>query len=254
MRGRRARLRGRADQHRPGRGRATGRSGAASPTRATRTWPRSPRSTSWSGRRWPGQPEPARRGDAARAPRSGRFLLLHKELDADDQEITRTRKVRRGFVAEKYAPLIEALYGGADHVNVEAQVTYEDGRTGTVRAAVRIARGRDLLGAARGRRDEGAGRAAAHAAPRGRRDQRALRGGAGPRAGEPRDRARGDRRHHRPQRGGQDHAAQRDQRLLPPLRGRRSASRARTGPSSGPTTWPRSGSPAPSRTWRSSRA
>ena len=67
-----------------------------------------------------------------------RFLLLHKELDADDQEITRTRKVRRGFVAEKYASLIEALYGAADHVNVEALVTYEDGRTGTVRAAVRI--------------------------------------------------------------------------------------------------------------------
>ena len=46
--------------------------------------------------------------------------------------------MRRGFVAEKYAPLIEALYGTADHVNVEALVTYEDGRTATVRAAVRI--------------------------------------------------------------------------------------------------------------------
>ena len=68
-----------------------------------------------------------------------KFLLLHKELDADDQEITRTRKVRRGFIAEKYAALIEWLYSGADHVNVEAQVTYEDGRVGTVRADVRIA-------------------------------------------------------------------------------------------------------------------
>jgi long-chain acyl-CoA synthetase len=67
-----------------------------------------------------------------------RFLLLHKELDPDDQEITRTRKVRRGFIAEKYAALIEALYSGVDHVKVEAQVTYEDGRTGTVRAEVRI--------------------------------------------------------------------------------------------------------------------
>ena len=67
-----------------------------------------------------------------------RFLLLHKELDPDDQEITRTRKVRRGFIAQKYAALIDALYSGADHVNVEAQVTYEDGRTGTVRAEVRI--------------------------------------------------------------------------------------------------------------------
>jgi long-chain acyl-CoA synthetase len=68
-----------------------------------------------------------------------RFLLLHKELDADDQEITRTRKVRRGFIGQKYAPLIDALYSGADHVKVEAQVTYEDGRTGTVRAEVRVA-------------------------------------------------------------------------------------------------------------------
>jgi long-chain acyl-CoA synthetase len=76
--------------------------------------------------------------EALRGAQIRRFLLLHKELDADDQEITRTRKVRRGFVAQKYAPLIEALYGTADHVNVEAQVTYEDGRTGTVRAAVRI--------------------------------------------------------------------------------------------------------------------
>jgi long-chain acyl-CoA synthetase len=67
-----------------------------------------------------------------------RFLLLHKELDPDDQEITRTRKVRRGFIAQKYAALIDALYSGADHVKVEAQVTYEDGRTGTVRAEVRI--------------------------------------------------------------------------------------------------------------------
>ena len=67
-----------------------------------------------------------------------RFLLLHKELDADDQEITRTRKVRRGFVGEKYAALIDALYSESDIVKVEAQVTYEDGRTATVRADVRI--------------------------------------------------------------------------------------------------------------------
>ena len=68
-----------------------------------------------------------------------KFLLLHKELDPDDQEITRTRKVRRGFIAQKYAALIEGLYSGAGHVKVEAQVTYEDGRVGTVRADVRIA-------------------------------------------------------------------------------------------------------------------
>jgi long-chain acyl-CoA synthetase len=67
-----------------------------------------------------------------------KFLLLHKELDPDDQEITRTRKVRRGFIGQKYAALIEALYGAEEYVKVEAQVTYEDGRTGTVRAEIRI--------------------------------------------------------------------------------------------------------------------
>jgi long-chain acyl-CoA synthetase len=79
------------------------------------------------------QAEPQLRGAQIR-----RFLLLHKELDPDDQEITRTRKVRRGFIAEKYAALVEALYSDREHVAVEAQVTYEDGRTGTVRADVRI--------------------------------------------------------------------------------------------------------------------
>jgi len=67
-----------------------------------------------------------------------RFLILHKELDPDDEEITRTRKVRRGHIAQKYATLIEALYGAGDHVAVDARVTYEDGRTGTVRAEVRV--------------------------------------------------------------------------------------------------------------------
>jgi long-chain acyl-CoA synthetase len=66
------------------------------------------------------------------------FLVLHEELDPDDEEITRTRKIRRGYIAQKYAPLIEALYAGRDHVSVEAQVTYEDGRTGTMRADVMI--------------------------------------------------------------------------------------------------------------------
>ena len=63
---------------------------------------------------------------------------LQQYIDADDQEITRTRKVRRGFVGEKYAALIDALYSESDVVKVEAQVTYEDGRTATVRADVRI--------------------------------------------------------------------------------------------------------------------
>ena len=67
-----------------------------------------------------------------------KFLILHKELDPDDEEITRTRKVRRGYIAQKYAALIEALYGDRDRVAVEAQVTYEDGRKGTIRADVAI--------------------------------------------------------------------------------------------------------------------
>jgi long-chain acyl-CoA synthetase len=67
-----------------------------------------------------------------------RFLILHKILDADDEELTRTRKVRRAFVAEKYATLVDALYGGKDSVHVEAQVKYEDGRTGTISADLKI--------------------------------------------------------------------------------------------------------------------
>jgi long-chain acyl-CoA synthetase len=67
-----------------------------------------------------------------------KFLILHKELDPDDEEITRTRKVRRGYVAQKYAALIDALYADRERVAVEAKVTYEDGRTGTIRADVAI--------------------------------------------------------------------------------------------------------------------
>jgi long-chain acyl-CoA synthetase len=61
-----------------------------------------------------------------------RFLVLHKELDADDGELTRTRKVRRTIIAERYDALIEALYGGADTVLAEVDVTYEDGRKGKI--------------------------------------------------------------------------------------------------------------------------
>jgi long-chain acyl-CoA synthetase len=67
-----------------------------------------------------------------------RFLILHKELDADDGELTRTRKVRRRFIAEKYDTLVDALYGDRSSVHVEAQVKYEDGRTGTFSADLRI--------------------------------------------------------------------------------------------------------------------
>ncbi len=67
-----------------------------------------------------------------------RFVILHKELDADDGELTRTRKVRRGFIGEKYATIVDALYSGAERCVVEAQVRFEDGRTGTVRAELHV--------------------------------------------------------------------------------------------------------------------
>jgi len=67
-----------------------------------------------------------------------RFLILHKELDADDDELTRTRKVRRNFVAEKYEPLVSALFSGASHCEIETQVKFEDGRSGVIRADVKI--------------------------------------------------------------------------------------------------------------------
>ena len=67
-----------------------------------------------------------------------RFVILHKELDADDGELTRTRKVRRGFIGEKSATIVDALYSGAERCVVEAQVRFEDGRTGTVRAELPV--------------------------------------------------------------------------------------------------------------------
>ena len=67
-----------------------------------------------------------------------RFLILHKELDPDDDELTRTRKVRRNFVADKYAALIDALYGGRSVQHIETLVKFEDGRSGMVAADLRI--------------------------------------------------------------------------------------------------------------------
>src|SRR5439155_20143072 len=68
-----------------------------------------------------------------------RFAILHKELDPDDAEITRTRKLRRGFINERYAPIIAALYDrGAATIAVRATVTYEDGRTSETQRQVRI--------------------------------------------------------------------------------------------------------------------
>ena len=67
-----------------------------------------------------------------------RFLVLHKELDPDDDELTRTRKVRRNFIAEKYAVLIEALYSSKTEQFIDTQVKFEDGRTGNVSATLQI--------------------------------------------------------------------------------------------------------------------
>jgi len=67
-----------------------------------------------------------------------RFLVLHKELDADDGELTRTNKVRRGFIGDKYGVLVDALYGGKSEQFIETQVKFEDGRTGKVSATLKI--------------------------------------------------------------------------------------------------------------------
>jgi long-chain acyl-CoA synthetase len=67
-----------------------------------------------------------------------RFLILHKELDADDGELTRTQKVRRSYIAERYGELIEALYDGSSEKYVSTEVTYEDGRKGRISATVQI--------------------------------------------------------------------------------------------------------------------
>tara|TARA_R110002020_G_scaffold29585_12_gene93470 strand:- start:8811 stop:10796 length:1986 start_codon:yes stop_codon:yes gene_type:complete len=68
-----------------------------------------------------------------------RFLVLHKELEADDGELTRTQKVRRSFIAERYEPLIEALYQGSTEQFIETDMTFEDGRKGVIRATVKLA-------------------------------------------------------------------------------------------------------------------
>jgi long-chain acyl-CoA synthetase len=67
-----------------------------------------------------------------------RFLILHKELDADDGELTRTRKVRRRIIAERYQPLVDALYSGRETGRIETEITFEDGRKGHMRAELAI--------------------------------------------------------------------------------------------------------------------
>jgi len=76
--------------------------------------------------------------DLPAAARIRRFLLLHKELDADDAELTRTRKVRRRFVAKRYEEIIAALYSDSDHLDVETTITYQDGRTAVLKTRLKI--------------------------------------------------------------------------------------------------------------------
>jgi long-chain acyl-CoA synthetase len=67
-----------------------------------------------------------------------RFLILPKELDADDGELTRTQKVRRKFIAERYRSLVDGLYNGAAEASISAEITYEDGRKGRLAGVSRI--------------------------------------------------------------------------------------------------------------------
>jgi len=76
--------------------------------------------------------------DQFKASQIQRFVVLHKELDADDGELTRTRKVRRGYVADKYSTLVDAMYSKQDNVHVETEVTFEDGRKGSIEADIKI--------------------------------------------------------------------------------------------------------------------
>ena len=68
------------------------------------------------------------------------LLILHKELDPDDDELTRTRKVRRAFIAQKYGVLVDALYSGKPSQFIETEVKFEDGRTGKISADLKIRR------------------------------------------------------------------------------------------------------------------
>ena len=67
-----------------------------------------------------------------------RFIVLHKELDADDDELTRTRKVRRRFIGEKFNQLVDAMYRGLNEQYVETAVKFEDGRTGKISATLKV--------------------------------------------------------------------------------------------------------------------
>ena len=85
-----------------------------------------------------------------------KFLLLYKEFDPDDGELTRTRKLRRNFISEKYADEIEALYREVDEVHIESEIQYQDGKTTTIVADLAIRRMRPS-GGIRGRRSAAGG-------------------------------------------------------------------------------------------------
>ncbi len=72
------------------------------------------------------------------AQRISRFLLLYKELDADDGELTRTRKVRRGVINEKYGDIIDSIYRGAQMIPVDTVIKFQDGSTQRVRTSLRV--------------------------------------------------------------------------------------------------------------------
>src|SRR5439155_22458479 len=95
-----------------------------------------------------------------------RFLILHKELEADDGELTRTRKVRRGFIAETYGSLVEAMFQGRNSVHVEAQVKYEHGRSATFAAERKIRDAKTFVPAAARRAACAAAAASAMRSPR----------------------------------------------------------------------------------------
>jgi len=154
-----------------------------------------------------------------------RFLILHKELDPDDGELTRTQKVRRGFVAERYAPLVTALYDGSVEADIVTEVTFEDGRRGTVAAQVEI---RDIeivppakvttLGRPHERADGRAPRSCG--APVDRSRLAVIRRRRGVDGGILRHRGRRNSRHHRPERRRQDLDAQRHHGFYQPQQGR----------------------------------
>jgi len=74
------------------------------------------------------------------AARIRKFVLLYKELDADDEELTRTRKVRRGFVEERYRGIISALYGDQERIAIDTTIRFQDGKTARIQANLSVRR------------------------------------------------------------------------------------------------------------------